>query len=109
MLVRIFKSATLHGFGVFQVHIWTWNTPKPLENSVFSCLACTTLDNQSDLHAKVDWLSRVVLFCILLCGLIYHAQIVKLQGRCCKVVAFLGFLCFNELYENEQLMRSYHK
>ena len=76
---------------------------------MFSCLACTTLDSQSDFHAKVDWLSRVVLFCILLCGLTFHAQIVKLQGRCCKVVAFLGLLCFNGFYENEQMMRSYHK
>ena len=44
-----------------QVHIWTWYTPKPWENRVFSWLACTTLDNQSDFHAKVDWLSRMVL------------------------------------------------
>ena len=92
-----------------QVHVWTWNTPEPSENNVFSCLACTTLDSQSDFHTKVGWLSRVVLFCILLCGLTFHAQIVKLQGRCCKVVAFLGLLCFNELYENEQMIRSYHK
>ena len=92
-----------------QVNIWTWSTQKPLGNRMFSWLACTTLDSQSDFHTKVDWLSRVVLFSILLCGLTFHAQIVKLQGRCCKVVAFLGLLCFNELYENEQLMRSYRK
>jgi hypothetical protein len=92
-----------------QVHTWSWNTPKPLENRVFSWLACTTLDSQSDFHTKVDWLSRVVLFSILLCGLTFHAQIVKLEGRCCKVVAFLGLLCFNELYENEDRMRGYQK
>ena len=92
-----------------QIHTWTWYTPKPWEKRVCSRLVCNTLDSQSDFHTKVDWLSRVVLFCILLCGLIFHAQIVKLQGRCCKVVAFLGLLCFNELYENEQMMRSYHK
>ena len=63
-----------------QVHTWSWNTPKPLENRVFSWLACTTLDSQSDFHRKVAWLSRVVLFSILLCGHISHAQIVKLQG-----------------------------
>ena len=78
MVVRILKSATLHVFGVFPNHIWTWNTPKPWQNRVFSWLACTTLDSQSDFHVKVDWLSRVVVFCILLCGFIFHAKIVKL-------------------------------
>ena len=29
---------------------------------------------------KLAWLSRVVLFSILLCGLSFHAQIIKLQG-----------------------------
>ena len=63
-----------------QVHIWTLYTPKPLENRVFSWLACTTLDSQSAFERKVAWLSRVVLFSILLCGLSFHAQIIKLQG-----------------------------
>ena len=85
------------------------NFEKPWENRVFSWLACTTLDSQSDFHRKMAWLSRVVLLWILLCGLTFQAQIVKLQGRCCKVVAFLCLLCFNELYENQQMMRSYHK
>ena len=64
----------------FQVDTWIWNTPKPLENRVFSWLAFTTLDSQSDFHRKGAWLSRVVLFSILLCGLTFHAQIIKLQG-----------------------------
>ena len=63
-----------------QVHTWSWDTPKPLENRMFSWLACTTLDSQSAFERKLAWLSRVVLFSILLCGLSFHAQIIKLQG-----------------------------
>ena len=44
---------------------------------MFSWLACTTLENQPHFYAKRDWLSRVVLFSILLCGLTFHAQIIK--------------------------------
>ena len=67
-------------FACSRIHIWTWHTPKPWEHRVFSWLACTTLENQSHFYAKRDCLSRVVLFSILLCGLTFHAQIIKLQG-----------------------------
>ena len=35
-----------------EVHLWPWNTPKPLENTVFSWLPCTTLENQAHFYAK---------------------------------------------------------
>ena len=81
MLVRILKKAQPSMvLACSQVHIWPWSRPKPWENRGLSWLAFTTLDSQSTFERKLVWLSRVVLFSILVCWHIFHAQIKKTQG-----------------------------
>ena len=65
---------------------------------MFSWLACTTLENQPHSYAKRGWLSRVVLFSILLCGLIFDDTLFKCWFEFWKSATLDGFGVFPSPY-----------